>query len=142
MDSDDRGHPHVRDAEDRVGLVGRPQYLAQGRDEQVAAMPDHPVTVLPQPPPVLLGVDHHHPAGADDQVDAPMVVERCSLAIGRTATATQVEFRQLKRTNVPIYPSPSRNRGCDARGREGWRPPVGSLATCLVAVLRMGAAPV
>jgi hypothetical protein len=35
----------VGDAEDLVGLVSLPQRLVQGRDQQVAAVPDHPVAV-------------------------------------------------------------------------------------------------
>ncbi len=39
MHGDDRGDLDLGDAEDLVGLVGLPQGLAQGRDEQVAAVP-------------------------------------------------------------------------------------------------------
>src|ERR687898_1979611 len=35
-------------------------------------MPQSPGRVEPQPASILLGVDHKHPSGADDQVDAPM----------------------------------------------------------------------
>ena len=51
----------VGDAENVIGLVGRPPQLAQGCDEEVAAVPQQPVGVQPEPPAVLLGVDHHHP---------------------------------------------------------------------------------
>ena len=54
VDGDHHGDLDVGDAKDLVRLVGRPQHLAQGRDEQVAAMPDHPVGVQLQPPPILL----------------------------------------------------------------------------------------
>jgi hypothetical protein len=45
MHGHDGGDGEVGDAEDLVGLVGLPQGRAQGRDEQVAAVPDHPVAV-------------------------------------------------------------------------------------------------
>jgi hypothetical protein len=47
VDGDDRGDLDVGDAEDLVGLVGLSEHLAQGRDEQVAAMPNHSVAVQP-----------------------------------------------------------------------------------------------
>jgi hypothetical protein len=68
----------VGDAEDLVGLVGRPPDLTQGGDEQVAAVPEHPVRVQPQPPPVLLGVDDKDTTRADRQVDAPIAFKRRS----------------------------------------------------------------
>jgi hypothetical protein len=46
-DGDDGGDLDVGDAEDLVGLVGLPQGPAQGRDEQVPAVPDHPIPVHP-----------------------------------------------------------------------------------------------
>jgi hypothetical protein len=64
-DGDDLDVGH---AENLIGLVGRPPQLAQGGDEEVAAVPQQPIGVQPEPPAVLLGVDHDHPAGADDQV--------------------------------------------------------------------------
>ena len=39
------GDLDIGDAEDLGGLVGLPQGRTQGRDEQVAAVPDHPVAV-------------------------------------------------------------------------------------------------
>jgi hypothetical protein len=45
VDGDDGGNLDVGDAEDLVGLVGLPAGLAQSRDEQVAAVPEHPVAV-------------------------------------------------------------------------------------------------
>ena len=79
----------VGDAEDLVGLVGRPPDRAQGRDKQVAAVPEHPVGVEQQPAPVLLGVDDQHPAGTDDQVidvgwragDGQVVQDRPAVAL-------------------------------------------------------------
>jgi hypothetical protein len=65
VDGDDGGDLDVGDAQDLVGLVRLPANLAQGGDEQLAAVPQQPVGVQPQPPAVLLAVDHHHPAGAD-----------------------------------------------------------------------------
>jgi hypothetical protein len=47
VDSDDRGDLEVGDAEDLVSLVGLPHHLAQGRDQQVAAMPDPAIVVQP-----------------------------------------------------------------------------------------------
>jgi hypothetical protein len=43
VDGHDGGHVDVGDPQDLVGLVGRPPDLAQGGDEQVAAVPDHPI---------------------------------------------------------------------------------------------------
>jgi hypothetical protein len=34
-------------------------------------MPQEPILIQAQSPPVLLAVDHHDAAGADHQVDAP-----------------------------------------------------------------------
>ena len=68
MDGDDGGDLDVGDAEDLVGLVGLPPGLAQRGDEQVAAVPHHPVLIKMEPSSVLLAVDGHHPGGADDQV--------------------------------------------------------------------------
>ena len=45
MHGDDHGDGELGDAEDLVGLVGLPQGLAQGRDEQVPAVPDRPIPV-------------------------------------------------------------------------------------------------
>jgi hypothetical protein len=70
----DADHLDVGDAEDLISLVGLPPHLPKARNEQVAAMPQQPMGVEPQPPPILLGVDHQHPARPDQQVDAPMVV--------------------------------------------------------------------
>ena len=74
MHGNDRGDLDVGDAEDFVGLVGLPADLAQGRDEQVAAVPEHPVRVDGSSS-VLLGIDDQDAAGADGQVDAPMAVK-------------------------------------------------------------------
>jgi hypothetical protein len=38
-------------------------------------VPDQPVGALMDLSRPLLGVDHEHPAGAEDQVDAPMAVK-------------------------------------------------------------------
>jgi hypothetical protein len=63
MHGDDHGDSELGDAEDLVGLLGLPQGLAQGRDEQVPAVPrpSHPSPVVATP--VLIAVDGQHPAG-------------------------------------------------------------------------------
>jgi|Tabmets5t2r1_1033131.scaffolds.fasta_scaffold14341_3 hypothetical protein len=68
VDGHDRGDLDLGHAEDLISLVGLPQHPAQGGQQQVAAMPDQPDGVDPQPPPVLLGVDDQDPSGPDDQV--------------------------------------------------------------------------
>jgi hypothetical protein len=45
MNGDHGSDLEVGDAEDLVGLVSLPQRLAQGREQQVAAVPEHPVAV-------------------------------------------------------------------------------------------------
>jgi hypothetical protein len=50
------------------GLVGLPRHRPHCRGERVAAVPWPPGPVELEPAPVLLGVDHEHPTGADHQV--------------------------------------------------------------------------
>jgi hypothetical protein len=50
VDGDDRGDIDIGDAEDLVGLVGLPPGRAQRRGEEVAAVPQQPARVQPQPP--------------------------------------------------------------------------------------------
>jgi hypothetical protein len=45
LHGDDGGDLEIGDAEDLVGLVSLPQRRAQGRDEQVVAVPDHLIAV-------------------------------------------------------------------------------------------------
>jgi hypothetical protein len=74
VDGHDRHHRHARVGQDYGGLVGLERDGLQGRGEAVAAMPQSPGWVELKATAILLGVDRDHPAGADGQVDAPMVV--------------------------------------------------------------------
>jgi hypothetical protein len=64
MDSHDRHH-HVRVGQDLGGLVGLKLHCSQCGGEGVAAMPQPPEPVELEAVPILLGVDHEHPTGAD-----------------------------------------------------------------------------
>jgi hypothetical protein len=68
----DDGRAWVR--QDLGGLVGLKRHRAQCGSERIAALPQSPGWVELEPSSVLLGVDDQDAAGADDQVDAPVVV--------------------------------------------------------------------
>ena len=53
------------------GLVSLERHRAEGEGQWVAAMPQAPGWVELEAAPILLGVDHEHPTGADYEVDTP-----------------------------------------------------------------------
>jgi hypothetical protein len=65
MDADQRGH---RDAQQAAEGLGLPANGGQGPVQAVVVVPDQPVGALVDLSGPLLGVDHEHPAGANDQV--------------------------------------------------------------------------
>jgi hypothetical protein len=93
---------------------------AQGGRERVAAMPQPPGRVEQKPAPILLGVDHEHPTGADGQVinigraagdgqvmqDGPLVLlqpakEPGSAPLSPTAPRRQATASRLGRNRSP-----------------------------------------
>jgi hypothetical protein len=65
VDGHDRHHHHVGVGQDQGGPVGLEGHFLQGRGEGVAAMPQPPGGVQLEAAPIVLGVDHEHPTGAD-----------------------------------------------------------------------------
>ena len=64
------------DAEQTAEGLGLPADRLQGAVQAVAVVPDQSVAALVNLAAPLFTVDHEHPGGADDQVDAPMAVKR------------------------------------------------------------------
>ena len=75
MNGYDRHHHHVGVDQDLGGLVRLVVNRAQRGGERIAAMPHAPRPIELEATAILLGVDHEHPTGADDQVDALMAVK-------------------------------------------------------------------
>jgi hypothetical protein len=71
VDGHDRQHHHAWVGQHLGGLVGLERHRAEGEGQWVAAMPQPPGWVELQAAPILLGVDHEHPTGADYEVDTP-----------------------------------------------------------------------
>jgi hypothetical protein len=86
-----RHHDHVGVGQDPGGLVSLEVHRAQRGGERIAAVPQPPGRVESEAAPVLLGVDHEHPTGADHQVvdvrpaagDGQVVQDRPSVSLQR-----------------------------------------------------------
>ena len=71
MDGHDWQHHHLVVGQDPGGLVGLELHGAQGGGKRVPAMSQSLGWVELEAAPILLGVDHEHPTGADYEVDTP-----------------------------------------------------------------------